>query len=641
MNRRWLTLCISVLGLFVAGISHGISDARADDICKNGAMVPDEYCRFFIHYGPEAPGKLDIRISDALKIPDQDAAKTRAIGLIISISKYPLLHADIPAAAVDGQRMADFLINGQKFDEVILLKDQDASLDNINYFLKEYLPARGMMFDKKARLLIAYSGHGRFGTQNGNSDKAPAFVLSNATDIDGSKGMYEMPALNAQLNILAKRYFHILTLVNACFGSGLFGMTDGAGNSNAYSKPGAYAIAAGDDKTEVYSLEKDKGSVFFDTLIKGVADGVADERFGKSYMVKIDGKKEYYAGITRTLSLFIYVNDQYIKINEKLDEERKGIHLSDAWIGATENPAGPGGFFFINDPAVSHLDKKTQLSAGNADEFTNVDKTAYSIKEPPTAPDEPKNKDIIPIEIPYGPVSAIPNRPDIRIFKTPDIYPISGHDISSNDGEIDWKLFQEKSPARFVYVRVVGWRGPDSSFKAHWKQLADSKFDRGGYFKFDFCRTPEAQLETAKSLLPEDPKMLPPGILLVNPEGEDTTQLACFKKSGMVNARNDILRFAALIYKNYHKIPIFYGNHNNLSHFMDSRFDQYMVWMGYWGQAGVKLEGRNPWTLWQYSGNEKVPGIGHSTESEVFFGTEEQYAQFKAGENNVALAAVN
>ena len=113
MNRRWLTLCISVLGLFVAGISHGISDARADDICKNGAMVPDEYCHFFIHYGPEAPGKLDIRISDALKIPDQDAAKTRAIGLIISISKYPLLHADIPAAAVDGQRMADFLINGQ------------------------------------------------------------------------------------------------------------------------------------------------------------------------------------------------------------------------------------------------------------------------------------------------------------------------------------------------------------------------------------------------------------------------------------------------------------------------------------------------------------------------------------------------
>ncbi|MBY7471217.1 MULTISPECIES: hypothetical protein [Escherichia] len=36
-----------------------------------------------------------------------------------------------------------------------------------------------------------------------------------------------------------------------------------------------------------------------------------------------------------------------------------------------------------------------------------------------------------------------------------------------------------------------------------------------------------------------------------------------------------------------------------------------------------------------------VPGIGHSTESEVFFGTEEQYVQFKAGENNVALAAVN
>ena len=136
MNRRWPNLCKTVLGLLIAGISLGMTDVRADDICKNGAMVPDEYCHFFVHYGPDNPGKLDIRISDALKIPDQDAAKTRSIGLIIAISKYPLLHADIPAAAVDGQRMADFLINGQKFDEVILLRDQEASLDNINYFLK-------------------------------------------------------------------------------------------------------------------------------------------------------------------------------------------------------------------------------------------------------------------------------------------------------------------------------------------------------------------------------------------------------------------------------------------------------------------------------------------------------------------------
>lgn len=82
----------------------------------------------------------------------------------------------------------------------------------------------------------------------------------------------------------------------------------------------------------------------------------------------------------------------------------------------------------------------------------------------------------------------------------------------------------------------------------------------------------------------------------------------------MVNARNDILRFAALIYKNYHKIPIFYGNHNNLSHFMDSRFDQYMVWMGYWGQAGVKLEGRNP----RHFGNiQETKRCGHWSQHRV------------------------
>ncbi len=40
MNRRWLILCKSALGLFIAGISLGMTDVPADDICKNGAMVP-------------------------------------------------------------------------------------------------------------------------------------------------------------------------------------------------------------------------------------------------------------------------------------------------------------------------------------------------------------------------------------------------------------------------------------------------------------------------------------------------------------------------------------------------------------------------------------------------------------------------
>ena len=46
MNKRWLILCKSTLGLFIAGISLGMTDVLADDICKNGAMVPDEYCHF-------------------------------------------------------------------------------------------------------------------------------------------------------------------------------------------------------------------------------------------------------------------------------------------------------------------------------------------------------------------------------------------------------------------------------------------------------------------------------------------------------------------------------------------------------------------------------------------------------------------
>lgn len=34
MNKRWLILCKSALRLFIAGISLGMTDVLADDICK-------------------------------------------------------------------------------------------------------------------------------------------------------------------------------------------------------------------------------------------------------------------------------------------------------------------------------------------------------------------------------------------------------------------------------------------------------------------------------------------------------------------------------------------------------------------------------------------------------------------------------
>lgn len=654
MNRPLLGFVKLAMAVSIVQFVVAVQTLQAAEICDNGAMVPSEYCRFFVHYNSDKPGVLDIRISDALKISDKDSSKTRSIGLIIAISKYPGLKADLPAAAIDGSRVADFLIKGQRFDEVIVLRDEDASVDNINFFLKTYLPARGEMFDKKARLLIAYSGHGRYGTTDGSADKAPAFVLSNATDIDGAKGMYEMPALNSQLQILSARYFHVLTLINACFGSGIYGLTFGGSNSNAFSKPGAYAIAAGDDKTEVYSLVEGRGSVFFDTIITGVTSGVADERYGKSYMIKLGAKKEYYAGITRTLSLFVYLNDQYMDVNQSLEDKGESLRLSDAWIGATESPAGPGGFFFINDPSADSLDKGTQAIASNEGNFANITPVKFSVnksfdlevlptpkeKEPPSKPEKPVSNEEKSIEIPYGPVSSIPGRPDVRIFKAPDIYPIKGHDISSEDGFIDWGLFGKVSSARFVYARVVGWKGVDKSFKGNWSSLGGLKLDRGAYFKYDFCRSPQAQIETAKENLPKDPEMLPIGILLVHPAGEDEQQLSCFKKVGIDGVRKNMLQFAEMAQEYYGKTPIFYGNHNNLSRFLDGRFDNYMIWMGFWGRSGVKLGGSNPWTLWQYSGNESAPGIGSKTESEVFFGTEEQYTEFKKGKSNVALSAV-
>ena len=162
----FLLVSIALLTFAVPAVSQ---TPAYSGVCPNGAPAREKYCNFFVHFNNDSNSPLDIRIAEALEV--KTASETRSIGLIVAIDKYPMIPGgDISAAAVDAQRLQDFLIHEQKFDEVILLRNQDATIDNINYFLEDYLVNRPSDFNKKARLLIAYSGHGRFGTADGASD---------------------------------------------------------------------------------------------------------------------------------------------------------------------------------------------------------------------------------------------------------------------------------------------------------------------------------------------------------------------------------------------------------------------------------------------------------------------------------------
>jgi len=689
---------VTAIALFIACILAKC--AAAQGICPNGAMVEEKYCKYFAYYETDRNKTLDVRLGDILGI--KMSSETRSIGFVISVSKYPLIkNADIPAAAVDGDRLVRFLIRTQKFDEVIHLADEEVTQDTINYFLETYLPARGMMFKGKARLFIAYSGHGRPSAQG----RPAAFVLSAAKDPDKSDGVYKMKQLGDYLESLSGEYFHVLTMVNACFSGGIFSYSAGGGSANEYILPGAYAITAGDKANEVYSLDEKQGSVFFDRFIYGVTRGEADDLLSQEWELQGNTKASLKIGIVRTAVLSDYIGNEFYKVNKSLRRNGEILQLRLPWIGPTQDGNARGGFFFLSDRETSDVSASSrdgeianiepykqyvgisspsifggeqsyakkvyfpyfgampipglteasssvakigeEVALAGASAVGNATSTPQLgigvgntkvIEAPPTSPPRAMHS----TEIPVGPASSVPGDPGVAVFKPAAIYPIHGYDLSAADGDIDWGTFLRRNRVRFVYSRAISWRGNDSSFKENWAATSKNNIDRGAYFVYDFCKPVRQQIEALKAVVPIKDKSLPIAILLVYPFMESKTQLRCFIADDIDKIRINIAKLAELVHESYGKIPVLWGNHNDLKIFLDDRFKKYMVWLDYWSQSdktGLKYAGGNPWTIWQYSGNLNVKGVGKNTTGEVFFGTEEQYAQFKIGKSNIALEA--
>jgi len=630
LNRNYIR-GILLLGFaaLIAALSTTTTMAESGGfagVCDNGAPAREQqYCHFFEYFRSTA-NTLDHRLADNLGVKDAD--DTRSIGLIIAIDKYPN-QQDISAAKVDGDNLTQFLINDQQFDEVIVLRNSDATVSNINYFLLDYLVNRALDYHKKARLLIAYSGHGR--PQNG-AEKA-AFLLSDIKIVDGSDFIFPMDEFSSDVDQLAKNYFQILTLINACYGGNIFTMTMSGGNADTTTSPGSYAITAGDNQHEVPALLPQRGSLFFDLIVDGVRRGVADTSYWEFFAAFDEkGRPIKRDGLTRTGALGNYLASAYAKINQLRPHVDLGFKtLATPWIGPAEKDVAQGGFFFLTDAEIG---SPTDLAF------------AYGHATPPpiAVAENRTGTQSQSFSVPPGPVSSIKGMPGIKIFKQPGVYPVHGYDLSSQDGAVDWKDFVNANHPRFVYARAFGWRGVDSTFNDRLSNLIHYHVDHGAYLKYNFCVSPAGQFERLKAKVPSSPDTLPIAIELVTPSADqDRTQgldeLPCYQHVGVEKARQDILSLVRHVQDHYRKTPVIFGNRYNLQILTDSRFNDYMIWLAAYNATGNRLRGTNPWTLWQY-GTEDVKGVGAGTTVDVFFGTEEQYASFKEGKGNIARQAV-
>jgi GH25 family lysozyme M1 (1,4-beta-N-acetylmuramidase) len=579
--------------------------------CRNGANVDrEERCRFFAHF--DERGSDDPRILQPLGVQSPDGA--RSIAIVVGIDEYPNWEGGrIQAAADDVRNLRRFLINHQDFDEVIVLQNDDATAENIRYFLQIYVPARGTLFQNRTRVLFAYSGHGL----PGNDEAEAALVLNRATWQGDGNHLLPLSELRGQLQRAARASYQVIALINACYGGDIFRDAPSGGNPYVITARSAHAMTAGARGSLVWTAgEAGRGSVFFDSLIGAVAAAnrqtIYDPASGRIV--------QRGNAAVPLIDVFGDVTRQIAQRPPPLNETQ----VSPPWWGSIrEGEPSEGGFFLLTT-----VERPWDLAQIFTDPLQVLSNPFEYITRPVRA------TATAPIYAPSGPVSSVPGRPDLQVFNPPQQYPIQGIDISEEDfGTINWQRVRQAG-IRFVYFRATsGASRVDARLQQNLSETQDAGLLFGAYHVFSFCEPVEAQLRNVTGIFPVSDRSMPM-VVDFGAFRSTTAERRC--RPRIDEARAHALEFLQGVEAHYGKRPVIYGPTRVISDLLDPRFAAYALWVADFFEGGEPVRGApRAWTLWQY-GDGIVDGISEPVAHNAFFGTEEQFAVFMAGDSEVA-----
>ncbi len=569
------------------------------------ADVRDEaMCDYFAVYRPEGT-PTNPRILDRMGLKGKTES-VRSYALIVDVNHYPNFpedDRDLLPAKNDLKNLTAFF-REQEFDEVIVLENEVATPETISYFLEEYLLNASAAHSRMTRIVFAYSGHGADGANPG----APgSIVLSNAYSGRDPAGTIKLNKLQVMLSNLAEESFHLLALMGSCYSGGIFSVSGGGGDNMFFSKaPGAHAISATSADELAYGLSAEEGSIFFDQFIRGINSGWADPTYA-GHFSDANGMTVTGGGIVRLAAAAGYVSG----FLDNTPNPSTGGPFPQVLLGGIRaGNAGGGAFFFL----VPFGDSLITADLGL----------------PPDAPV------LMGESLDTG--SAVRDRPDIKVFNSPDTYQVFGIDVSHHSDVRDWEEVKETGVS-FAYIKATeGKTFKDPEFRGNWDGAASVGIAPGAYHVFHFCRDAESQFENIRSVVPDDPDGLPIAIDLEWVDGPSIpSQQTC---DDIGKARSTLRELLRLIQDEYGKAPIVYAHSGGVKELLGGEFDDYALWLQNWhkGGEGPTLSGRNPWTIWQYSGDGDIPGATN-IDLNAFFGTEDEFASFALGLGNVALQA--
>jgi GH25 family lysozyme M1 (1,4-beta-N-acetylmuramidase) len=600
----FVAIVAAVQGLAVVAAGASVPCTAPNAMGVTGATVDmPARCAFFAHYESDDK-RPDPRVVANLKLGGPGAS-ARSIAVVVGIGKYQNPSYNILDADADVAKLKSFLIDDQAFDEVIVLQDDQATMDNIRYFLRKYAMDRSNFYQGKVRFLFAYSGHGVpiqfFGDDRQSDSRNPSVGLALAATArdDDYANLYGLNELRALFNDLSKNTYHFLALINACYGGDLFSLVLPGGSEFEPSMRGAYAITAGPNDQVVFAARNGQGSLFFEMIIAGVSTGDADHD-AQNATLGAAGSDPSLKGLVRLGAVDGYLATTMRKyIGSGVATAGDGIQHHQ--VGPVEpfNVRADGGFFFFQKPPIAAASPasttfKAELRA-TAEFIPSVNQLATKIQSQSDG---------------FEALRAV--APTVR-----------GIDISHQNGRIDWASVAAQKIG-FAYIKATQSSDfQDPLFARNWSAAAESGIARGAYHTFSFCKSAADQFANIKRTVEPAASDLPVAIdieLFAGQEKSNINALAveakCALAAGNGAIRENVAALVNLIEEIYQKLPVIYGNDYVLDTVLTPTVTSKAgIWRVKYGLADRAPA--PPWTLWQFSENETVAGIPGTVDMNV------------------------
>ena len=180
-------------------------------------------------------------------------------------------------------------------------------------------------------------------------------------------------------------------------------------------------------------------------------------------------------------------------------------------------------------------------------------------------------------------------------------YPVRGVDVSSYQGEIDWKRLAEQN-IRFVFIKATeGSTAVDSHFEKNFTGAQTTHLLIGCYHFFSYDSSGVKQAEHFIATVPKTGAMLPP-VIDVEFYGDKEANLP--DKS---TTQRELHAMIDALYQHYGKMPVLYATEKSYRLYIADDFADCDIWIRnvFWKPS---LPDKRSWTFWQYTDRISLDG---------------------------------